>query len=65
MWSIGCIFGEFMQKTPVFYCKSELEVLDKAFRIFGSPFKGYSGSSGNASNLMKLKKWELYESDLN
>ena len=37
MWSLGCLFGELMQTKPVFYCKSDIEVLDKAFRILGTP----------------------------
>lgn len=37
MWSIGCIFAELHGHRPVFYCKSEAEVLDKVFRMFGTP----------------------------
>ena len=37
IWSLGCLFGELMQTRPVFYCKSDQEVLDKAFRILGTP----------------------------
>jgi serine/threonine protein kinase len=37
MWSLGCLFGELMITKPVFYCKSDEEVLDKAFKILGTP----------------------------
>lgn len=40
MWSLGCLFGELMQTKPVFYCKSDAEVLDRAFRILGTPTLG-------------------------
>lgn len=30
-----------MQTKPVFYCKNDAEVLDKAFKILGTPKKGH------------------------
>tara|TARA_B110000285_G_scaffold107846_1_gene122542 strand:- start:181 stop:453 length:273 start_codon:yes stop_codon:yes gene_type:complete len=38
IWSVGCLFGELMQTKPVFYCKSDAEVLDRAFRMWGTPY---------------------------
>jgi serine/threonine protein kinase len=40
IWSVGCLFGELMQTKPVFYCKSDEEVLDKCFKILGTPVEG-------------------------
>ena len=44
IWSLGCLFGELMQTKPVFYCKSDQEVLEKAFRILGTPNEDYCSS---------------------
>jgi len=55
MWSVGCLFGELMQTKPVFYCKSDQEVLDKAFRIMGTPNKDH------CAFMMKLKKWDNFK----
>lgn len=61
IWSIGCLFGELMQTKPVFYCKSDEEVLDKAFRLLGTPFEGQNGNSGHCAFLLKLKKWKNFD----
>ena len=61
IWSIGCLFGELMQTKPVFYCKSDEEVLDKAFRLLGTPFEGSNGSNGHSAFLLKLKKWKNFD----
>jgi serine/threonine protein kinase len=55
MWSLGCLFGELMQTKPVFYCRSDQEVLDKAFRILGTP------NSEHCPFYLKLKKWGNFE----
>ena len=55
IWSIGCLFGELMQCKPVFYCKSDAEVLDKAFKILGTP------SQSHCPFFHKLKKWNNFE----
>jgi len=55
MWSLGCLFGELMQTKPVFYCKSDAEVLDKAFRILGTP------SEDHCPFYFKLKKWSSFK----
>ena len=54
MWSLGCLFGELMQTKPVFYCKSDEEVLDKAFRILGTP------SETHCPFYAKLKRWKNF-----
>jgi len=51
MWSLGCILGELFQIKPVFYCRSDQEVLDKAFALLGSP------TETHCAFLAKLPKW--------
>lgn len=58
MWSLGCIFGELMQTKPVFYCRSDHEVLEKAFTLLGSPTENHCGF------LMRLPKWEANQARL-
>jgi serine/threonine protein kinase len=31
MWSVGCIFGELMSKSPIFMYKNDTEMLNKIF----------------------------------
>lgn len=54
MWSLGCIFGELFQTKPVFYCRSDDEVLNKAFKLFGSP------TETHCPHLLKLTKWRPF-----
>ena len=56
MWSLGCLFGELMQTRPVFYCKSDEEVLDKAFKLMGTP----SASENHVPFYLQLKKWQNF-----
>ena len=37
MWSVGCIFAEFLLKEPLFPGRSEIETLDKIFKLLGTP----------------------------
>ncbi|XP_073006685.1 cyclin-dependent kinase G-2-like isoform X2 [Typha latifolia] len=37
MWSLGCIMAELLAKEPLFNGKTEIDQLDKIFRILGSP----------------------------
>ena len=55
IWSCGCLFGELMQTRPVFYCKSDQEVLEKAFKILGTPTEDYCPS------FLKLKRWKEFK----
>lgn len=55
MWSLGCIFGELMQTKPVYYCRSDLEVLDKVFRMLGSP------TEKHCAFFAKLPKWSSFQ----
>ncbi|KAJ3284671.1 Cyclin-dependent kinase 11A [Borealophlyctis nickersoniae] len=46
MWSIGCIFGELVNKEPLLPGKGELDQLKKIFKLVGTPneriWPGYS-----------------------
>lgn len=55
MWSLGCLFGELMQTKPVYFCKSDHEVLDRAFRILGTP------TQDHCAFYHKLKKWGNFQ----
>lgn len=37
MWSLGCIFGEMMQKDPLFYGDGDIQILTKIFSLIGVP----------------------------
>eukprot|EP01118_Nematostelium_gracile_P002232 TRINITY_DN1246_c0_g1_i1.p1 TRINITY_DN1246_c0_g1~~TRINITY_DN1246_c0_g1_i1.p1 ORF type:complete len:488 (+),score=132.10 TRINITY_DN1246_c0_g1_i1:77-1540(+) len=37
MWSVGCIFAELISKQPLLPGRSELDQLDKIFKLLGSP----------------------------
>ncbi|CAN1152487.1 Cyclin-dependent kinase G-2 [Linum perenne] len=37
MWSLGCIMAEMLSKQPLFNGKTEVDQLDKIFRILGTP----------------------------
>jgi len=37
MWSVGCIFAELITKEPLFPGRSELDQLDKVFKMLGTP----------------------------
>ncbi|CAG8615762.1 5278_t:CDS:2 [Paraglomus occultum] len=37
MWSVGCIFGELVNKEPVLPGRTEIDQLDKIFRLLGMP----------------------------
>lgn len=46
MWSIGCIFGEFLSLKPIFPGQSEADQLNMIFKYLGTPneriWPGYS-----------------------
>lgn len=54
MWSIGCIFGELMQTKPVYYCRSDHEVLERVFKMLGTP------NETHCSFLTKLPKFSNF-----
>jgi len=50
VWSIGCIFGEFLTMNPVFPGESEIDELNRIFKLLGTPsekiWPGYSKLPG-------------------
>ncbi|KAL1539270.1 cyclin-dependent kinase [Salvia divinorum] len=57
MWSLGCIMAELLSKEPLFNGKTEVEQLDKIFRILGTPnetiWPGFSQLPGVKVNFVK------------
>ncbi|KAH6830134.1 Protein kinase superfamily protein [Perilla frutescens var. hirtella] len=57
MWSLGCIMAELLSKEPLFNGKTEVEQLDKIFRILGTPnetiWPGFSKLPGVKVNFVK------------
>uniref|UniRef100_A0A6A7FY80 Cyclin-dependent kinase G-2-like isoform X1 n=3 Tax=Hirondellea gigas TaxID=1518452 RepID=A0A6A7FY80_9CRUS len=37
MWSVGCVFGEFLTNKPLIDGRREIEQLDKMFKLLGTP----------------------------
>ena len=37
VWSIGCIFGEFLLMNPLFPGKSDIDELNRVFKLLGTP----------------------------
>ena len=37
MWSVGCIMAEFLLYEPLFPGRSEIEMLDRMFKLLGTP----------------------------
>ncbi|XP_020571931.1 cyclin-dependent kinase G-2-like isoform X2 [Phalaenopsis equestris] len=64
MWSLGCIMAELLTKEPLFPGKSELDQLDKIFRILGTPdekiWPGFSRLPGAKVKFVK-KPFKLQE----
>ncbi|KAK8937985.1 Cyclin-dependent kinase G-1 [Platanthera guangdongensis] len=64
MWSLGCIMAEFLTKEPLFSGKSELDQLDKIFRVLGTPdekiWPGFARLPGAKVNFSK-KAFKLHE----
>lgn len=52
MWSVGCIFAEFMTKRPIFMCRNDNEVLTKVWQMLGTPTEKY------CPMYFQLPKWK-------
>lgn len=39
MWSVGCIFGELLTQKPLFPGKSEIDQINKVFKVGVGPFR--------------------------
>ncbi|XP_023541532.1 cyclin-dependent kinase G-2-like isoform X1 [Cucurbita pepo subsp. pepo] len=57
MWSLGCIMAELLSKQPLFNGKTEVDQLDKIFRMLGTPnetiWPGFSNLPGVRVNFVK------------
>ncbi|KAH0756318.1 hypothetical protein KY290_026588 [Solanum tuberosum] len=57
MWSLGCIMAEMLCKEPLFNGKTEVDQIDKIFRILGTPnetiWPGFSKLPGVKVNFVK------------
>ncbi|KAK9104191.1 hypothetical protein Scep_021035 [Stephania cephalantha] len=57
MWSLGCIMAELLAKEPLFNGKTEVDQLDKIFRMLGTPnetiWPGFSKLPGLKVNFVK------------
>eukprot|EP00049_Salpingoeca_infusionum_P027718 m.33901 g.33901 ORF g.33901 m.33901 type:complete len:366 (-) comp9693_c0_seq2:318-1415(-) len=46
VWSVGCIFAEFLTQQPLFPAKGEIDMIHKVFKMLGTPnddiWPGYS-----------------------
>ncbi|KAM3398051.1 cyclin-dependent kinase G-2 isoform X1 [Capsicum galapagoense] len=56
-WSLGCIMVEMLSKEPLFNGKTEVDQIDKIFRILGTPnetiWEGFSELPGVKVNFVK------------
>ncbi|KAL3501048.1 hypothetical protein ACH5RR_035497 [Cinchona calisaya] len=63
MWSLGCIMAELLGKVPLFNGKTEIDQLDKIFKILGTPnetiWPGFSKLPGVKVNFSKHKYNQL------
>lgn len=59
MWSLGCIMAELLSREPLFNGKTEVDQLDKIFKILGTPnetiWPGLSNLPGAKVNFVKHK----------
>ncbi|KAK4377007.1 hypothetical protein RND71_003303 [Anisodus tanguticus] len=57
MWSLGCIMAEMLSKEPLFNGRTEVDQIDKIFRILGTPnetiWPGFSKLPGVKVNFVK------------
>ncbi|TVU29382.1 hypothetical protein EJB05_20946 [Eragrostis curvula] len=65
MWSLGCIMAELLTKKSLFDGKSEIDQLDKIFRMLGAPndeiWPGYSKLPGAKAKFVKQPRNRLRE----
>ncbi|TVU03512.1 hypothetical protein EJB05_50950 [Eragrostis curvula] len=65
MWSLGCIMAELLTKEPLFNGNSEIDQLNKIFRMLGAPndeiWPGYSKLPGAKAKFVKQPRNRLRE----
>ena len=54
MWSVGCIFAELISKEPLLPGRSELDQLDKMFKLLGTPNEKIWPGLSDLPNAKKL-----------
>lgn len=61
MWSVGCIFGEMLQRKPLFCGKDYIDQLKLIFALLGTPSTPHQGGGGDDSlhfvSSPKAKQW--------
>lgn len=65
IWSVGCVFGEFITKRPLFNGKTEIEQIDKIFKELGTPSDRIWPGPPSYSELPNVKKFTFGEYPFN
>jgi serine/threonine protein kinase len=55
MWSVGCVFAEMYLRKPILYGPTELVLLEKVFKLLGTP------SDQVLLKLNRLPCWKKYD----
>ncbi|KAL9908829.1 cyclin dependent kinase 11B pitslre isoform 1-T1 [Glossina fuscipes fuscipes] len=64
VWSVGCIFAEFLQMAPLFPGKSEVDQLNRIFKLLGTPnekiWPGYNNLPAVKNMISKNSQFAEY-----
>jgi cell division cycle 2-like protein len=55
VWSLGCIMGELLCKDPLFQGKTEIDQIDRIFRLLGTPNEKIWPNFVNLPSVRKIK----------
>ena len=55
VWSLGCIMGELLCKDPLFQGKTEIDQIDRIFRVLGTPNEKIWPDFVNLPSVRKIK----------
>uniref|UniRef100_A0A0K2V458 cyclin-dependent kinase n=1 Tax=Lepeophtheirus salmonis TaxID=72036 RepID=A0A0K2V458_LEPSM len=55
IWSIGCLFGEFLLMEPLFPGKSDIDQLNRIFKLLGTPHEKIWPGYNNLPAVQKMK----------
>jgi serine/threonine protein kinase len=58
IWSLGCILSEIILGYPLFQGESEIDQLNRIFRLFGTPKELYSSSKFNFTHYPSMKYFD-------
>ena len=64
VWSIGCIFGEFLLMNPLFPGKSDIDELNRIFKLLGTPSERIWPGYNELPAVQKMKFVEFPVSQL-